>query len=143
MSDSHPPEFTGDAAELPRHLKELLGPELQTVFRKLAPKRPAQAIIVSRCFGGYADKGADRTVLGRWFFPGAESDAKAAAAFYHGRLGTNKDKDPDKQVLRLWHDRPDRADLRREAVWVLCGRDKPTADPVTEPARYLDPVEYV
>jgi hypothetical protein len=83
------------------------------------------------------------TDLGRWFYPGAESHRRRAAAFYREQLGTDKDETPAKQVLRLWREQPDRQDLRRDAVWVLCGRDKPGADPLAEPACYLDPVEFV
>jgi hypothetical protein len=86
------------------------------------------------------------TDLGVWLYPGATVDKELAVRFYRDHLGMDiGDSDPKKQhkrILLRWKEEF-RQRLRRDAVWVLCGRDKPTADPKNEPARYLDPVEFV
>jgi len=79
------------------------------------------------------------TDLGRWFHPGAQSNAAQAWKFYCSQLRYGGPKPED--VLSRWHSVPDRGELRRAAVWVLAGRDEPDAP--AGAARYLDPVEYV
>ncbi len=79
------------------------------------------------------------TDLGRWFYDSAAPDRAAAVAFYRDHLGVGSDR-AGKRVLERW-EADDRPTLRRDAVWVLCGREKPDADPGT--ARYLDPIEFV
>lgn len=95
------------------------------------------------------------TDLGLWFYREARSDRAAAAAVYRRHLGTADGTRPEKRALALWSDPPDRAapceqydpnsraQLRRHAVWVLCGADRPNADPLCAPPRYIDPVEFV
>jgi hypothetical protein len=89
------------------------------------------------------------TDLGRWFFPGATEDAASAWAFYRERLHIAKrcaepaEMTPPETILDMWNSQQGRQLLRRDAVWLICGRDKPDADPVREPARYLDPVDFV
>jgi hypothetical protein len=95
------------------------------------------------------------TDLGLWFYPEARSDHPAATAFYRRHLGMDPDTRPEKRVLELWADpaaRPvpcelydpnSRAQLRRHTVWVLCGADRPNADPLCAPPRYIDPIEFV
>ena len=78
------------------------------------------------------------TDLARWFYEPV-ADRAAAVAFYRKRLGFGEEE-AGKRALERW-DLDDRPALRRDAVWVLCGRDKPDADAGT--ARYLDPVEFV
>jgi hypothetical protein len=87
------------------------------------------------------------TDLGVWFYPGAKKDAQGAFRFYRHQLGMDVDG-PDserhyRRIIHRWKAEELRQQLRRDTVWALCGRDKPTADPKTEPARYLDPLEYV
>ena len=89
------------------------------------------------------------TDLGRWFFPGATPDRSLARRFYQERLRIEKrtddpaEKTPVDPVLPLWRSDATRCQLRRDAVWLFCGCDKPDADPVQQPARYLDPVDFV
>ena len=81
------------------------------------------------------------TDLGRWFFPGAVEDAKKALKFYRDELHWDDTKETP--VLTRWREDPDCQNLRRDSVWVICGGDKPDADPHSEPACYLDPVDFV
>ncbi len=81
------------------------------------------------------------TDLGRWFFPGAEPNRDLAATFYRDKLFPKDKLQP--LITKLWQETPERKSLRRDAVWLLCGRDKPDEDPVTNPARYLDPLDFV
>lgn len=83
------------------------------------------------------------TDLGMWFYRGAQADPKNAMSFYQMRLGPGKHKTTGPTILDQWNQSPDRSDLRRQAVWVLSGRDVPDADPIDKPARYLDPIDYV
>lgn len=91
---------------------------------------------------------AERTIshvytdLGRWFFPGAQPDLAAARRFFEHLLGVG-DADPAKRVFDLWQSNEQRQGLRRDAIWILAGRDAPDADPFDHPARYLDPLEYL
>ena len=80
------------------------------------------------------------TDLGMWFYRGAREDAAAAHRFYSKRLRVGDEEDA---ILPLWQKSELRGTLRRHAVWVLCGADKPDADPSLKPARYLDPVDFV
>jgi len=106
------------------------------------------------------------TDLGRWFYPGSVPDRDRARAFYRERLrralgrwvfpepGTDLGPalalhtelltkalsgdgtaNPGEFARDRW-----RQELRRDAVWLLCGRDQPD-DP--RDAVYLDPYEYV
>jgi hypothetical protein len=106
------------------------------------------------------------TDLARWFYPGAAPDPERALAFYRARLqralgswvgveagagpepavaphtdllqrALGGDTEADPRPLGL--DRQ-RQELRRDAVWLLCGRDQPDD---TRDALYLDPYEYV
>ncbi len=82
------------------------------------------------------------TDLGTWFYPHSVEEQTAAGEFYQRQLGKPAmPGGPD--VLRIWETDPHRLALRRHAVWVLCGRDAPDADPVERPARYLDPVDFL
>ena len=72
---------------------------------------------------------------------GATSDKEAAASFYRHRL--RFEETTRSWVLQQWREEAARRNLRRDAVWLICGRDKPDADPISEPARYLDPVDFV
>ncbi|MBN1851608.1 MAG: tetratricopeptide repeat protein [Pirellulales bacterium] len=81
------------------------------------------------------------TDLGRWFFPGAQSNKKDAVSFYRAKLRTKEEA--THQILFQWRREFQFRELRRDAVWLICGRDKPDADPYSEPARYLDPVDFV
>jgi hypothetical protein len=81
------------------------------------------------------------TDLARWFYPGARPDREATWAFYRQKLRFAGDGSSG--VLQQWREDAVRRGLRRDAVWLICGRDKPDADPLTEPARYLDPVDFV
>lgn len=88
------------------------------------------------------------TDLGRWFFFGAAENPSLSRAFYLERLriarrAEDSDQPPLDPILGLWDADEHRRLLRRDAVWLICGRDKPDADPVREPARYLDPVDFV
>jgi hypothetical protein len=104
--------------------------------------------------------------LGRWFYPGAVPDPGRALAFYRARLrsalghwvGADAGTDLGPALVRhaellrnalggetacdprdFGLDRR-RQELRRDAVWLLCGGDAPD-DPGD--AAYLDPYEYV
>ncbi len=80
--------------------------------------------------------------LHRWFYRTARPNPAVAADFYRRRL---------EKAIPKWSSR-DAADpmqrsevegrtvLRRDAVWLLCGRDLPDS---TQPAVYLDPYDYV
>lgn len=83
------------------------------------------------------------TDLGLWFYRGAKVEAEPALSFYMGHLRRRPQDEAKDDVLAAWHDNPNRRDLRRQAVWVLAGRDAPDADPVENRARYLDPIDYV
>jgi hypothetical protein len=81
------------------------------------------------------------TDLSLWFFfPGAAPDADAARAFYRRELVSQK---TGADALARWAADAQRLDLRRDALWLFCGRDRPDADHAMKPARYLDPVELV
>jgi hypothetical protein len=79
------------------------------------------------------------TDLSLWFFHGAMSNPKAARKFYLKELVSVKH---DKDAFDLWT-RGARLDLRRDALWLFCGRDRPDHNHALKPARYLDPVELV
>jgi len=79
------------------------------------------------------------TDLSLWFFQGAESDSEAAGKFYRKELVSAKQ---GTDALALWG-RGARLDLRRDALWLFCGRDRPDQNHSDKPARYLDPVELV
>lgn len=66
-----------------------------------------------------------------WFYRDSRADAAEAAAFYRRRL---------KRAKSHWKSRRPWIDLRRELIWLFCGRDKPDG---AEPAEYLDPYDYV
>lgn len=83
------------------------------------------------------------TDLGLWFYHGAAPSACGTWKFYAERLRIVKTNPSDVEVLHTWKEDELRLDMRRHAVWVISSRDIPDADPVTKPARYLDPVEYV
>jgi hypothetical protein len=107
------------------------------------------------------------TDLARWFYPGAAHDGEGALAFYRARLQRALGRwvspeaglglEPalalhaDLQRRALGGDEPEaeprqserarrRQEMRRDAVWLLCGRDEPDG---TGHAAYLDPYEYV
>lgn len=80
--------------------------------------------------------------LFRWFYAGARSESVAAEQFYQRRLeralgrwasSDAADWDEQRGVSR-------RVELRRDAVWLFCGLDRPDA---REPAVYLDPFDFV
>lgn len=80
------------------------------------------------------------TDLGTWFYRGALPDQKKANEFYRDRLRCAQ---APESILGLWDASEARRQLRRQAVWVLCGQDAPGADPKSSPARYIDPLDYV
>ncbi len=80
------------------------------------------------------------TDLSLWFYPQAGVNPAAAADFYRNELVSKKTQ---RNALDLWSADPDRVALRRDALWLFCGRDRPDADHAVKPARYLDPVEVV
>jgi hypothetical protein len=85
------------------------------------------------------------TDLHLWFYSGAIRNADVAAAFYRDALGS-KDlakKGDGADALTLWTTNPACLDLRRDALWLFCGRDRPDQDHAAQPARYLDPGELV
>jgi hypothetical protein len=84
------------------------------------------------------------TDLYRWFYRGARGDREAAGDFYRRRL---------RGVLEGWSPPPgaappaaahgrQRQEVRRDAVWLLCGQDPPNPD-AGQPPVYLDPLDYV
>lgn len=83
------------------------------------------------------------TDLGVWFYRGAKEDSKCAMDFYAKRLGPGKHDQSGPTILERWRTTPSRAEMRRHAVWLLCGCDVPDADPIDKPARYLDPIDYL
>ncbi len=83
------------------------------------------------------------TDLGLWFFRGAKVQTDAAHRFYMGHLRRRPEDEAKHDVLAAWQSNDQRRNLRRQAVWVLAGRDAPDADPVEDRARYLDPIDYV
>jgi len=66
-----------------------------------------------------------------WFYQTASEDVDRAAAFYTRKLNAA----PNAWATERW-----RLELRRDAIWLLCSRDKPACP---EPPRYLDPYDYV
>ena len=82
------------------------------------------------------------TDLGLWFYRDATENPERAWQFFDKRLGSGKHNAGGPTIFERWNDSP-RAELRRHAVWVLCGQDNPAADPIDKPARYLDPIDYV
>jgi hypothetical protein len=79
------------------------------------------------------------TDLSLWFFQGAESDVEMAGKFYRKELVSTKQ---GKDTLAVWGYGA-RLELRRDALWLFCGRDRPDQNHAENPARYLDPVELV
>lgn len=80
--------------------------------------------------------------LFRWFYTGARPDPSVVEQFYRRRL---------QRALGRWSpggstnwdekaERHRRLELRRDAVWLFCGLDRPDA---REPAVYLDPYDFV
>ncbi len=74
--------------------------------------------------------------------PRRPPDAGAARAFYREELSGRK-RGERVNALDIWRTDADRLALRRDALWLFCGRDRPDADHRSAPARYLDPVELV
>ena len=83
------------------------------------------------------------TDLGVWFYRGALENAAEARNFFAKHLRIQEKDSPSDAILPHWQNDKSRMELRRHAVWVLCGRDVPDADPESKPARYLDPVDFV
>jgi tetratricopeptide (TPR) repeat protein len=86
------------------------------------------------------------TDLGRWFYQHAQADRERALTFYETKLRARHPLE-ETRVLVLWtrpggDARPDPVGLRRDAIWLLCGRERPT-DLDQTVAPYLDPVDYV
>ena len=86
------------------------------------------------------------TDLGRWFYYDAQLSADRARTFYEEKLRARHPLE-DSRVLTLWSrpgsdSRPDLIALRRDAIWLLCGKEKPT-DLNTTIAPYLDPVDFL
>ncbi len=86
------------------------------------------------------------TDLGRWFYADGRLTDDRGRAFYEGKLLTGAKAEVDR-VLTKWcctggARRPDPVALRRDAIWLLCGKERPEnlADLVPT---YLDPVSYV
>lgn len=71
------------------------------------------------------------TDLYRWFYRSPSPDAATALAFYRRRL---------RRGLPKWDTERWRLDLRRDLIWLLCGRDVPDA---FRDVNYLDPCEYI
>ena len=80
--------------------------------------------------------------LHRWFYCAARDDRARAVEFYERRLARARERwscrggaDPQ------WQDeRKQRMELRRDAVWLFCGLDRPDAE---GPPVYLDPYDFV
>lgn len=70
--------------------------------------------------------------LKRCFHFLGNADSRKAACFYQRRL--------NKKAWQRWQDEAWRERLRRNLIWLCCGRDAPDAD---QPAAYLDPCDYV
>jgi len=73
--------------------------------------------------------------LQRWFYHSPEPHPDDAIAFYRRRL---------KKALANWTAQPWRAELRRDLIWLFCGRDAVDVD--DDPMKgvvYLDPCDYV
>jgi hypothetical protein len=66
-----------------------------------------------------------------WFYAGSQADEARAHTFYHAKLD---------KALAPWSESSDRLALREDAIWLFCGRDQPDS---LNPARYLDPLDYV
>ncbi|MBM4148399.1 MAG: hypothetical protein FJ224_05095 [Lentisphaerae bacterium] len=71
------------------------------------------------------------TDLYRWFYRGAKPGTAAAIRFYRARL---------RRALTPWKEQAWRVGLRRDIIWLLCGRDRPDA-PL--PCSYIDAADYV
>jgi len=69
--------------------------------------------------------------LYHWFYRNPQPDAAKALAFYQSRLAAAEPK---------WRDERCRFELRRDAIWLLCGTQQPEPD---RPLLYLDPYDYV
>ncbi len=63
------------------------------------------------------------TDLGLWFYRGAKVQADTAHSFYTGHLRRRPEDEAKNDVLAAWQDNAHRRTLRRQAVWVLAGRD--------------------
>ncbi len=87
------------------------------------------------------------TDMDRWLYYGArvEDDQKGALAFYRAKLHEHR-KEEDRVLVRWGRPasppRPDLVGLRRDAIWLLCGKERPEKLDATF-APYLDPVDYV
>jgi hypothetical protein len=96
--------------------------------------RPALLSIERAIIQTYAD-------LGRWLYSLSSEDAGSAGDFYKARLKKSlcnwmpESADKEQQPLAGW-----RGELRRDAIWLFCGKDAPDSD---KPAVYLDPCDYV
>jgi hypothetical protein len=81
------------------------------------------------------------TDLGRWLYHLSKEDAGATAEFYQARLRkalpnwTPATATPAQRTLADW-----RFELRRDAIWLFCGKDAPDSE---HAAVYLDPCDYV
>lgn len=75
--------------------------------------------------------------LYQWFYHAAEANSSKARMFFEKRL---MDKAGKRGVLLKWNDESERAELRRDLDWLLCGQDKPDSE---RPPRYVDPFAYV
>lgn len=80
------------------------------------------------------------TDLGTWFYRGGAENQGQAEAFYRKRLRWEK---APASILGLWEADTARRLLRRQAVWVLSGQDAPGACPISSPAKYIDPLDFV
>lgn len=74
-----------------------------------------------------------------WFYHGAKPSSADAAKFYSKELVSAKQ---GKDALDLWG-RDVCLELRRDALWLFCGRDRADHNHDGNPARYLDPAELV
>ncbi len=81
--------------------------------------------------------------LGVWFYRGAAENPAAAWQFYAKHLRSRQNGTLQTDVFDQWQNDSARGELRRHGVWLLCGRDQSDADPKTQPARYLDPIDFV
>jgi hypothetical protein len=106
----------------------------QAIHGAVLEDRPAPASIERAVIQTYAD-------LGRWLYNLSSEDAGRTCDFYKARLKkslhnwTPESADTVQHSLAEW-----RHELRRDAIWLFCGKDAPDSD---KPAVYLDPCDYV
>jgi hypothetical protein len=78
--------------------------------------------------------------LYRCLYRSAGPQRQAAFRFYRRRLrGLTNSRIGEKSAWLKWQREPWRRSLRRDLIWLFCGKDAPDA---SAPAEYLDPFDY-